>query len=292
MATAIVLCYSVSGSTKRITEHLVSGLTAEGLATTVHDLKDPLPSNIASYDLIGVASPTHYFRLPAPVTGALAHLGRLDGRAGFALVTYGTFRGRALNSARRRLRSARLTEIGTLPMRGEGLHLLYLREGCLTSPGRPTEADLAMAEDFGRNLALRLNAFRDGDSPYAPAPRDPRTHWMYAVERAITGPRLSRVFYSRFFRADEAACSRCGLCARECPTRNIAFTRGELPTWGRDCIICGTCERVCPKEAVHSPLDWSVFRPFARYNVRRAEADPSVECVPVAHRMGRTRVLR
>lgn len=290
MATAIVLCYSISGSTSRVVESVAKGLRAEGVDVRIHDLKTGLPSDVSSYDLIGVASPTHYFRLPTPVIDALRHLGQLPRRASFAIVTYGTFRGRALNSARRLLRAARLTEIGTLTTHGEGLYLLYLRQGCLTSPGHPTGADLKTAGEFGRSLALRLNAFRGGDPPPAPAKPDPRTHWVYALERMITGPRLSRAFYSRFFHADEKTCSRCGLCAHECPTRNISFTRGEVPTWGRNCIICGTCARVCPREAVRSPLDWAVFKPFARYNVRRAESSPAVECVRVTHRMGRTHV--
>ncbi|MHB1341269.1 MAG: 4Fe-4S binding protein [Coriobacteriia bacterium] len=288
MGTAIVLFYSISGSTRRVVEGVARGLQAEGTNVTLHDLRGGLPARLASYDLVGVASPTHYFRLPAPVTGALKRIGDLRGHAGFAVVTYGTFRGRALNTARRLLRAAHLAEIGTLTARGEGLHLLYLRQGCLTSPGHPTDAEIESAEDFGRTVALRLNAFRGGDLPPARTPLDPATHWVYALERAITGPRLSRAFYSRFFRADEDTCNRCGLCARECPTGNISFRRGEIPVWGRDCIICGTCARVCPREAVRSPLDWAVFRPFAMYNVRRAEADVSVETERVTHRMGRT----
>lgn len=287
MANAIVLTYSISGSTKKIAHAIADGLGAEGVATTVHDLSAGMPDDLSRYTLIGVASPTHYYRLPAPVIAALKSLGQLDGRGGFAALTHGTYRGRALNSARRRLRAAHLTEIGTLAMLAEGHFYPYLREGCLTCPGRPDADDIETAEAFGRALALRLNWFRGGEALPAPAPRDPLTHWVYALERAVTGPRMVSLLLSEFFQADSDACTRCGLCARECPMHNIAFEKGALPTWGRNCVLCATCAAVCPREAVRSPLDWPIARAFVRYNVRRARANPAFACADVTYRMGR-----
>ena len=98
---------------------------------------------------------------------------------------------------------------------------------------------------------------------------------------------LARGVYSRLFALDRVACTRCGKCARVCPTGNITWSKGELPVWGHDCTLCGTCDEVCPADAVTMPLDWPVLAPFMRYNVRRAAADPGIGHRRIVHRHGR-----
>jgi ferredoxin/flavodoxin len=46
-----------------------------------------------------------------------------------------------------------------------------------------------------------------------------------------------------------AACNRCGICGRICPTRNITVTDDGV-RWGNACIQCYACIHWCPKEAV------------------------------------------
>lgn len=46
-----------------------------------------------------------------------------------------------------------------------------------------------------------------------------------------------------------ADCISCGLCARSCPTGNIAMADGH-PVWGRDCALCLRCYHICPTHAV------------------------------------------
>jgi ferredoxin/flavodoxin len=46
-----------------------------------------------------------------------------------------------------------------------------------------------------------------------------------------------------------AACNRCGICGRICPTRNIIVTESGVG-WGRDCTQCYACIHWCPKEAI------------------------------------------
>ena len=114
---------------------------------------------------------------------------------------------------------------------------------------------------------------------------------MHALERLVTGPRLTRVFYSRLFRVDPDRCVRCGTCAKGCPVRNITWSRGELPTWGRDCVMCLNCVTICPEEAVSCPMDWAFFRLFIRWNVDRAWRDPDLDHARAEFKRGKiTRV--
>ena len=119
-----------------------------------------------------------------------------------------------------------------------------------------------------------------------PAPPDPHPGLIYALERAAFSPWLVRAVYSRVFRADSALCTRCGRCARVCPSRNIAWEKGERPTWERNCAGCFACVEACPESAIRSALDWALLRPFLAYNVRHAARDSSIDHVRVEVRRG------
>ncbi len=46
-----------------------------------------------------------------------------------------------------------------------------------------------------------------------------------------------------------AACTRCGICAKICPARNITVTNNAV-TFGDDCTQCYACIHWCPAEAI------------------------------------------
>ena len=284
---ALILFWSIGGTTKRVAEQIVDGLRSAGADCDLHDLRVGVPSGAALYDIVGVGFPVHYFRPPTVVSEAIVALGRLDGRSVFAFSLNGTTRGAALNQARTSLARAGGAEIGVFTSYGEDNYYPYARQGWLFSPGHPTEHELRAAREFGAGLAA---AYRqrcvDGTLPI-PRPRDAHTHPVHALERLAAGPFLARFLYSRLFRVDPDSCTRCGKCARRCPVRNIAWERGELPAWGRDCVICLNCVATCPEEAVTCPADWVVFRPFISWNVNRARHDPDLEHARVEHRGGR-----
>lgn len=61
----------------------------------------------------------------------------------------------------------------------------------------------------------------------------------------------------RPFKVDDAPCIRCGKCAAACPTHNIAWRKGEKPTWLRQggCTACLACYHHCPRHAIgYGPL--------------------------------------
>jgi len=236
-----------------------------------------VPDDAASHDIVGVGFPVHWYRPPTPVSQAIAALGRLNGRSVFAFSLNGSYRGAGLNRARAALVGAGGVELGAFSAYGEDQFYPYARLGALFSPGHPTEDELGAAYEFGRQMAATHRGVEQGSQAPAPCPPDPPAHPMYALERLVSGPRLTRVLYSRLFRVDPGRCVRCGICAKGCPVRNISWQRGELPAWGRDCVLCLSCVATCPEEAVTCPFDWAVFRPFLRWNVNRAWRDPDLD---------------
>lgn len=45
------------------------------------------------------------------------------------------------------------------------------------------------------------------------------------------------------------ACVHCGLCAKECPVKNIVLQDG-MPMWRHQCESCMRCIQICPKKAI------------------------------------------
>jgi NAD-dependent dihydropyrimidine dehydrogenase PreA subunit len=287
LMNALLLFWSIGGTTKRVAEQIAEGLRSAGAECSLHDLRTGPPGDLASYDLIGVGFPVHYFRPPIVVTEAIASLHALDGRSVFAFSLNGTTRGAALNRVRSALARAGGAEIGAFAAYGEDNFYPYARQGWLFSPEHPTQGELAAAQAFGAGLVSAHQERRAGGSLPAPRSRDARTHPVHALERLVTGPRLTRRLYSRLFRVDPERCTSCGKCARRCPVHNITWERGSLPSWGRECVLCLDCVTICPEEAVHCPLDWALFRPFMRWNVRHALTDPELDRVAVVHHRGR-----
>lgn len=47
----------------------------------------------------------------------------------------------------------------------------------------------------------------------------------------------------------EDTCTKCGICAKVCPTDNIQV-ENEKPTFSRNCITCLACTQNCPQNAI------------------------------------------
>lgn len=59
------------------------------------------------------------------------------------------------------------------------------------------------------------------------------------------------------FRVDPNRCSKCGICAKKCPTGNIKYGQNGTPEWahGGTCTACLACYHHCPHHAInHGPL--------------------------------------
>lgn len=284
MEKALVLYMSVSGTTEKVAESISAGLRCGGWQVDLRRLDETAPVTFEDYGLLGIGYPTHHCRPPYPVTSYLRRLTHLDELPVFVFLTYGFEPGDAGNLVRRALRQKGGWELGYHKRRGAARFLGYLKEGYLFSPEAPSEEDLAWSKRFGKTVAARVAV---GGAGYERLPEDPAPRAVDRVEGFLSNHVLTKAMYSRFFHLDFARCTSCGLCMEQCPAGNITADSEGKPIWGHDCLLCSNCERVCPENAISSPVDWSLFRPFYRYDVHRGRLDPDIPYRRVKLQRGR-----
>jgi len=286
MPKSLIVFFSQGGTTTRIAESIAEGLRAAKYEVHLHNMKDGQPPDPRNYDILGIGSPTYYFRPPFNVIEYLNSLPDLVGKPFFAFVLHGTYCGDAGNIIRRAMERKGAREIGYSRCYGADYFLGYLKRGYLFSPHHPQAKDAARAELFGREVA----AYHAG-KPYVKPEYDASPSIIYRFERFLVNRFMIRQMYSRLIWVNAKTCSACGLCMKLCPTRNISADKKGRPIWGRDCLLCFTCEMKCPLNAINSPITWLLFWPFMIYNTLHAARDPSLDRVLVVHRNGHTKVM-
>jgi flavodoxin/ferredoxin len=287
MARCLLVCYSQGGSTNRIAEAIAKGLRAKEHNVDLHNLKNGPAPDVLSYDVLGIGMPAYYFRPPFLVTDYVNSLPGLAGKPFFVFVLHGSYLGDTGTIARRSLEQKGGKEIGYARYHSAGYFLGYLKQGYLFSATYPKPETFIQAEQFGQEIAMHF-----AGKEYRKPAYDGPTHFVYRIERFLTNRLLVRQFFSRLFRADRVKCSKCGLCLRSCPTRNIREDVQGYPLWDRDCILCFSCELKCPSGAVKTFPIWFLFWFFTFYNTRRAARDPQLELARVEHSNGKTRIVK
>ena len=282
MPKALIAYLSQGGSTKKIADQVAIGLSDDGFMVDTYDVSAGLQTDLRSFDLLGIGTPTYVFRPPFNVMDFLRSLPPLSGKPFFVFLLYGTIPGTAGNIVRRKLARKGGREVGYRKFKGPDYFIGYLQRGVLFSPDNPTNEELQVAREFGRSVAT----FASGGG-YAKPPRDSPPTVVHTFERIVTMRFLLSQFYSRFFKANQERCSSCGICVENCPQGNISLDDNGKPIWGRDCMGCFYCELRCPEDAITSPMDWPLFEPFMAYNIWHSKRDPSLEHSEVSLHGGR-----
>lgn len=285
MKRCLLIYLSLRGTTEKTAGAIAAGLRSAGYLVDLCNMAHESPSRPEGYDLLGIGSPAHYFRLPFNISDYLHVLRPLDGLPFFSFMLYGSYPGEAGNLLRKALSGKGGREVGYFHCRGADYYQGYLQEGYLFSPDNPVPEELAAAERFGGKTAAVLS----GAEAYTPPPFDPPLELIFRIERSLASRGLVRTVYIRLFHVDRSRCEACGRCMSGCPTGNISADDDGRPVWRNDCLLCLYCQMQCPGEAISTPINWRVFRTILGYNIAYSLGDPSVEYVRVSHRRGETR---
>lgn len=281
MARVLIASFSQTGSTKKVADLITKGLQSSNWEITHFNISGNDTPKLDNYDIIGIGSPTYFFRPPFMVMDFVNNLDGLRNKSTFVFVTHGTHKGDCGNWIRKALKKKGSDDLGYFYAYGEDYWLGYVKRGVLFSPGSPSTEELESAEQFGKTLISRYeNQSLEVES------FDPSTPAMYGFERMLVARPLAKLMYSKTFSANNE-CDNCGLCIKECPNNNITENAKGKLKWSSNCMLCATCELVCPKDAIHSAFDWMIFAPFMNYNIRKSKKK-KIPFAEVEHSRGKT----
>ena len=284
MKKVLIATFSQTGTTKKISIHIGKGIVSSGWEVTHHNISENDFPDIRKYDVIGIGTPTYFFRPPYIVMDFVENLNLTGNKASFVFITQGTHKGDCGNWIRRKLKEKGSRDLGYFHSFGADYWIGYIKRGVLFSPDSPNKTELADAEKFGEKIASRFKLLNSETESY-----DPPTPPVYTIERVAVDRRLTKLIYCKTFWAD-SKCDNCGVCIKKCPVNNIRERENGKLKWKSKCILCGTCELSCPKDAIHSALDWMIFATFMNYNIRQSK-NKGIPFVKVNHSKGKTIVV-
>jgi len=284
MTKVLIATFSQTGSTKKIADQIAKGLLSSNWEITHFKISGNDLPTLEEYDIIGIGTPTYFFRPPFIVKDFVQNLKGLENKSSFVFILHGTHQGDCGNWIRRKLKTKGSKDLGYLSSFGIDYWLGYIKRGVMFSPDSPTEAELSSAEEFGGKIVTRFTDKNPNVEPF-----DSFTPVMYKIERMLVARPFVKFMYSKTFKAD-SKCDNCGICIQKCPVNNITETNKGKLIWNSKCLLCGTCELSCPKDAITSVLDSKIFAPTMVYNIK-ASKNKEIPFANVEHSGGKTRLI-
>lgn len=229
-----LLYFSPTHTTRKLIEGIAQGMKAS--AVQCYDLTLPCANDEKSHsfveDVVIIGSPVYSGRLPALVQSRLGKM-KGNGRPAVIVVVYGN---RAYEDALIELRDVAI-EMGFRPIAAGS----FIGEHSYSTPdlpiaaGRPDEEDLSAARRFGGAICDKLLSDDSRPAERLGVPGNV----PYKEVRSLSGVVPS---------VNEALCSRCGECARLCPSAAIDKS-APMHTAGDRCIRCCACVKACSRKA-------------------------------------------
>ena len=235
-----LVCFSPTGTSKRIAEAVAKGLGEEFdlVDLTIPDAETKKYS-FNSDGLAIIATPVYSGRVPIT---ALRRLKKVKGRKipAVLLVVYGN---RAFDDALLELKDI-AREKGFLPIAGAafiGEHSFNTPETPIAT-GRPDKADLDKAEAFGERVKVKLgqSSVQEVEVP---------GHRPYRKNSSWNRPYKEREQADKWSpETNTESCILCGICAHVCPTAAVTV---NVTVWTNkaECIACTACVKSCPTGA-------------------------------------------
>jgi flavodoxin len=147
---SLVIYYSESGNTQKVAQAIAAGLGSEARSLTEAE-----PDKLSAFDLICIGTPVHNSAPDKRILSFISQMPDMSGKKAAVFFTHHLSGDREAGLVLKRELEARGMEyLGSFTARGHS-RLIANFGPRIFMRGRPNQAELAAAEEFGRKLALQ-----------------------------------------------------------------------------------------------------------------------------------------
>jgi ferredoxin/flavodoxin len=242
----ILICYSNTGNTKLACEHIELELV---------DLKKAKPIDFSAYDLVGFAAWADYSGPSRLTIDYLDRLPKQNNKPAFVFNTFGMFNGGTLKTMHDKAAKAGFNVVAALALHTpENIPTMVSRG--FASADAPNKKELERFSSFIGELDLICQNIEAGK----PVKKNVR---FGLLDYCVVFPRTQAKKEQGEKFVDQALCTKCGICKKECPY--LAIELNPYPVFDQEkCYGCWTCYNRCPQKAIYTKKfrgQWHYPRP-------------------------------
>jgi Pyruvate/2-oxoacid:ferredoxin oxidoreductase delta subunit len=251
----LLIYYSGTGNSKRVSEWITDEAQRQGMKTHISSFENFDPAQVAGFSgrtLVGFFSATHGFNMPHSMLAFLMHFRQFRGADVF------------VGNTRAGMKAGKLFLPGLsgialffpaliLLLKGYRIRALYpvdlpsnwisLHPGLRT---RVVESMCSHYETLSRSFAVKV---LHRESVFM------KSLVMLPLDLLVMPVALAYYLIGRFILAKTfvagSACTLCGKCVEQCPTRSVVM-RSNRPYWKFGCESCMRCMNNCPERAIET----------------------------------------
>lgn len=275
----LILYFSGTGNTEYVAKNIQRKLACLTVDSDLESIETILPENCAGFDLLIIGFPVYAGSSPEFFRRFLNLLPTVSKKGIFVFCTRAMFTGQAITEVDEQLSSKGyiLLDHQIVGMPGsDALPFMSKSSKYVQKALNKDYNNLREIAEFVDRIAYVINEINQGksvDSMWKQPPKGiPLLNKVFQLIWDL-GYRFAEKKIKPKFRVDEK-CVHCGLCIKQCPSRNISLKNGSI-IFNTHCYMCMRCINQCPREAIQiGKGTMNKFRwkgPMGDFNPERSE---------------------
>lgn len=259
----LIIYFSQTGNTKKIAETIKEGILKSGNICDIAQIKNMDVNLLEKYDLIGIGTPTFFYREPRNVNKFIQDLKDTKEKPCFIFCTHGSLIGNTFYYMSDELTKKGFIIIGSFDSYGYTSLQFYPEP--MHTEGHPDEIELREAKEFGEQICDISLRIQKGESSLLPQFERISDTWWSRQSDQLTLRILRQI--SPKFKINEDLCTQCLTCQENCPVNAINIEANPPEIQKEGCIFCWYCEKACPQGAIEA--DWNFMIKGSKDNLPR-----------------------
>jgi len=259
----LIICFSQTANTRKIADKIQDGIVDGGNTCKIVEMKHANLNDMHHYDLIGIGTPTFFYREPVNVKAFIQRMDNVGGRHCFMFCTHGSIIGNTFYYMQKGLKEKGYVVIDAFDSYADA-SLQFYPEIWHTA-GHPDEIDLKEAEHFGSDICNVSHRIQNRRSDLIPEFVLVEDTWWARDSKKRTLESLRQAFPEFVINPDK--CTECRLCQENCPVDAIDILADPPEIQKEGCIFCLYCEKACPEGAIEA--DWAFIKKMTRGNLKK-----------------------